>query len=175
MQSFKVKNDYVEHIKEGEYLPGLLNFMFDFLGHVQGKPVDVSKLDITTYTPDLEPPRRDAQWLLTHLYFLCLRHVPSLTKSWFIACKSRPIVVSLESWTEKYVSYFNLIPDVLGNANDLNRSPLPLSPPPSNPSSHGPTPKPTSTPIPPLRSKSHPAPARLPPLTPSTTKSCPCE
>ncbi|KAF2789223.1 hypothetical protein K505DRAFT_328385 [Melanomma pulvis-pyrius CBS 109.77] len=102
--SFKVKNDYVEHIKEGEYLPGLLDFMFDFLGHVQGKPVDVSKLDITTYTPDLEPPRRDAQWLLTHLYFLCLRHVPSLTKSWFIACKSRPIVVSLESWTEKYIS-----------------------------------------------------------------------
>jgi hypothetical protein len=38
------------------------------------------------------------------LYFLCLRHVPSLTKSWFIDCKSRAIVVTLEPWTEKHIS-----------------------------------------------------------------------
>lgn len=101
--SFKVKNDYVDHVKEGEYLPGLLNFTFDFLGHAHNKPVDVSKLDITTYEPDIEPPKRDLQWLLTHLYFLCLRHVPSLTKAWFIDCKSRATVVTLEPWTEKHV------------------------------------------------------------------------
>jgi hypothetical protein len=77
--------------------------MFDFLGHAHGKPVDVSKLDVTTYTPDLEPPRKDVQWMLTNLYFQCLLHIPSLAKSWFIDCKSRPIVVSLEPWTEKYV------------------------------------------------------------------------
>jgi hypothetical protein len=41
---------------------------------------------------------------LAHLYFLALRHLPSLTKSWWVNCKSRPIVVTLESWTEKYVS-----------------------------------------------------------------------
>jgi hypothetical protein len=102
--SFKVKNDYVEHVKEGEYLPGLLNFTFDFLGHAHNKPADVSKLDVTTYKPDVEPPKRDLQWLLTHLYFLCLKHVPSLTKSWFIDCKSRATVVTLEPWTEKFVS-----------------------------------------------------------------------
>jgi hypothetical protein len=102
--SFKVKNDYVDHIKEGAYLPGLLNFMFDFLGHAHNKPADISKLDITTYAPDIELPRRDAQWLLTHIYYLCLLHVPSLTKSWYIDCKSRPIVVTLEPWTEKFVS-----------------------------------------------------------------------
>jgi hypothetical protein len=102
--SFKVKNDYVEHIKEGDYLPGLLTFTFDFLGHAHNKPADVSKLDITTYAPDIEPPRKDLQWLLTHLYFLSLKHVPSLTKSWFIACKSRAVVVSLEPWTERHIS-----------------------------------------------------------------------
>ncbi|KAH5107178.1 E3 ubiquitin protein ligase listerin [Parastagonospora nodorum] len=102
--SFKVKNDYVEHIKEGEYLPGLLNFTFDFLGHAHNKPVDVSKLNVTTYEPDVEPPKRDLQWLLTHLYFMCLRHVPSLTKAWFIDCKSRATVVTLEPWTEKFIS-----------------------------------------------------------------------
>lgn len=105
--SFKVKNDYVDHIKEGDYLPGLLNFTFDFLGHAHNKPVDVSKFDITTYEPDVESPRRDLQWLLTHLYFLCLKHVPSLTKSWFIDCKSRATVVTLEPWTEKFVSFFS--------------------------------------------------------------------
>jgi hypothetical protein len=102
--SFKVKTDYIEHIREGEYLPGLLNFTFDFLGHAHNKPVDVSKLDITTYEADIEPPKKDLQWLLTHLYFLCLKHVPSLTKSWFISCKSRATVVTLEPWTEKAIS-----------------------------------------------------------------------
>ncbi|KAF2821605.1 RING zinc finger protein-like protein [Ophiobolus disseminans] len=102
--SFKVKNDYVDHVKEGEYLPGLLNFTFDFLGHAHNRPVDVSKFDVTTYEPDVEPPRRDLHWLLTHLYFLCLKHVPSLTKSWFIDCKSRATVVTLEPWTEKHIS-----------------------------------------------------------------------
>lgn len=102
--SFKVKNDYVEHIKEGDYLPGLLGFTFDFLGHAHNKPADVSKLDVTTYEPDVESPKRDLQWLLTHLYYLCLLHVPSLTKSWFISCKSRATVVTLEPWTERIIS-----------------------------------------------------------------------
>ncbi|KAF2115322.1 RING zinc finger protein-like protein [Lophiotrema nucula] len=102
--SFKVKNDYIEHIKEGDYLKGLLDFAFDFLGHAHNKPIDVSKFDITEYTPDVEPPRRDVQWLLTHLYFTALKYVPSLTKAWWISCKSRPIVVTLEPWTEKYIS-----------------------------------------------------------------------
>lgn len=102
--SYKVKSDYVEHLKEGDYAPGLLAFTFDFLGHGKNKPVDASKFDVTGYTPDLEPPKPDTQWLLIHLYYLCLRHIPSLTKSWWISCKSRSIAVSLESWTQKYIS-----------------------------------------------------------------------
>ncbi len=103
--SFKVKNDYIDHVKEGDYLPGLLNFTFDFLGHARNKPfTDVAKFDITVYEPGLEDPVRDLQWLLIHLYFLSLRHIPSLTKTWFIDCKSRATVVTLEPWTEKFVS-----------------------------------------------------------------------
>ncbi|KAF2807951.1 uncharacterized protein BDZ99DRAFT_420629 [Mytilinidion resinicola] len=102
--SYKVKTDYIEHIKEGDYLPGLLDFTFDFLGHARGKPVDVGKLDVTTYTPDMEPPERDSQWLLTHIYYLCLTHMPSLAKTWWIDCKSRQKVIAVESWTEKFIS-----------------------------------------------------------------------
>ncbi|PSN61357.1 hypothetical protein BS50DRAFT_504653 [Corynespora cassiicola Philippines] len=102
--SFKVRNDYIDHLKQGDYLPDLLNFAFAFLGHTSNRPVDISKLDITTYTAEIEPPKRDAQWLLTHLYYLCLRHIPSLVKNWYIDCKSRPIAVTLEPWTQKYIS-----------------------------------------------------------------------
>ncbi|KAF2730124.1 RING zinc finger protein-like protein [Polyplosphaeria fusca] len=102
--SFKVKNDYVEHLKQGDYVASLLDFTFDFLGHTRNHAVDMSKLDITTYTPDMEPPKRDAEWFLSHLYFLCLRHISSLTKVWFFNCKSRAITTSLASWTEKYIS-----------------------------------------------------------------------
>jgi len=91
-------------MKDGDYAPGLFSFTFDFLGLSKNRPLDVSKFDVTTYTPDLEPPRQDLQWLLAHLYFLCLRYIPSIAKSWWIDCKVRPVVVNLEAWTEKYVS-----------------------------------------------------------------------
>lgn len=104
--SFKVKNDYIDHIKEGDHLPGLLDFTFDFLGHAHNKPIDVSRLDVTTYTPDTESPKSDVQWLLTHLYYLTLLHTPSLTKAWFnaLTSRSRAIAVTLEPWTEKHIS-----------------------------------------------------------------------
>ncbi|KAF2625661.1 hypothetical protein BU25DRAFT_412319 [Macroventuria anomochaeta] len=104
--SFKVKNDYIDHIKEGDHLPGLLDFTFDFLGHAHNKPVDVSRLDVTTYRPDTESPKQDIQLLLTHLYYLTLLHTPSLTKSWFnaLTSRSRAIAVTLEPWTEKHIS-----------------------------------------------------------------------
>ncbi|KAK3077677.1 hypothetical protein LTS18_009596, partial [Coniosporium uncinatum] len=103
--SYKVKSDYVEHVKEDGNLPGLLDFVTDFLGHSRGKPVDVSKFSIAAYTADaVESPLRDAQYLLTHLYYLCLKHLPSLTKTWWIECKSRQKVIAVETWTEKYIS-----------------------------------------------------------------------
>jgi hypothetical protein len=188
--SFKVKNDYVEHIKEGEYLPGLLDFTFDFLGHAHNKPIDVSKLDVTTYEPDVESPKRDLQWLLTHLYFLCLRHVPSLTKSWFIDCKSRATVVTLEPWTEKFVSQLPSFPPIpsrsrithlmhsLQDSNNMiltpHRSHPPSSPPPSPPSPPGRPSNPPPTPPPPSPSKSPPARAKSQPHTSSTTQPCQC-
>ncbi|QDS71588.1 hypothetical protein FKW77_006216 [Venturia effusa] len=103
--SYKVKNDYIEGIKEGEYVTKFLDFAFDFLGHGQGKPVDVSKVDIVSYNPDtMDSPIKDTQWLLTHLYYLCLTHLPSVSKTWWIECKSRPKYLSVESWTSRFIS-----------------------------------------------------------------------
>lgn len=103
--SYRVKSDYIEGLKEGTYLPGLLGFSFDFLGHSHGKPVDASKFNIQEYTPDIEPsPERDVQWLLTHLYYLALTHLPSLVKSYYLDIRSRQTSLAVESWTAKYIS-----------------------------------------------------------------------
>ena len=102
-----MKSDYIASLKQGAYLPSLLSFTTDFLGHTIGKPVDATRFSIQTYTPELSPsssPERDAQHLLTHLYYLSLTHLPSLSKSWYLDITSRQASLSLSSWTEKYIS-----------------------------------------------------------------------
>ncbi|KAI9674183.1 MAG: hypothetical protein M1817_002001 [Caeruleum heppii] len=121
--SFKVRSDYVENIKDGGYLKGLLDFTFDFLGHDRGKPVDATRFTVTSYDLDVEDlPERDAQWLLCHLYYLCLKHLPSLTKAWWVDCPRRQKVLSIESWTEKYLSPL-IIADELATVSEWVASP----------------------------------------------------
>ena len=103
--SYRVKTDYIEQLKEGMYLSGLLSFTFDFLGHSRGKPVDASKFEIQEYFPDTEPsPERDVQWALTHLFYLALMHLPSLVKSYYLDIRSRQTSLAVENWTAKYIS-----------------------------------------------------------------------
>ncbi|KAK5165332.1 hypothetical protein LTR04_001330 [Oleoguttula sp. CCFEE 6159] len=116
--SYKVKTDYIENIKDGGYLAGLLDFTFDFLGHARGRPVDASKLDLTSYTPDTESsPEKDTQWLLTHLYYLSLKYTSNLAKTWWIDCRSRQKVISVESWTEIFISP-TIVADALTSASE---------------------------------------------------------
>ena len=85
--------------------------MFSFLGHSRGKPIDASKFEPTTYSFNIEAsPRKDLQWLLIHLYYLCLKHLPSLTKSWWIDCSLRQTKPQVETWTEKYVRISHSLP-----------------------------------------------------------------
>ncbi|KAF2717089.1 hypothetical protein K431DRAFT_316027 [Polychaeton citri CBS 116435] len=103
--SYKVKGDYIEQIKEGGHLPGLMNLIFDFLGLSQGKLIDASRFDITEYRSDEEPtPERDVQWLLTHIYYLSLTYMPSLVKNYFLSIRSRQTSQAVENWTSKYIS-----------------------------------------------------------------------
>ena len=103
--SYKVKNDYIEQLKEGSYLTSLLDLVFDFLGHTRGRPADASKFDVQQYTPDVEPsPEKDVQWLLAHLYFLALTHLPSLVKSYYLDIRSRQTSQAIDKWTAKYIS-----------------------------------------------------------------------
>ncbi|KAI7233960.1 hypothetical protein KC330_g5103 [Hortaea werneckii] len=103
--SYRVKTDYIEQLKDGAYMPGLLSFIFDFLGHTRGKPVDASRFEVQEYVADVEPsPERDVQWLLTHLYYLALMQTPSLVKGYYLDIRSRQTSLAVESWTAKYIS-----------------------------------------------------------------------
>ncbi|KAI4248736.1 MAG: hypothetical protein LQ352_005828, partial [Teloschistes flavicans] len=100
-----VKNDYINTIKEGSYLDGLLSLAADFLISSRTRPVDASKYSIESYVlGDCDLPEKDAQGLLIHLYFLSLRHLPTLSKTWWRDKTSRQTQISLESWTEKHFS-----------------------------------------------------------------------
>jgi hypothetical protein len=50
------------------------------------------------------PDERNLEWLLVHLWYMCLKYAPTLAKNWWIDCKSRQIRITVESWTEKYFS-----------------------------------------------------------------------
>ncbi|KAL4806594.1 hypothetical protein BDV18DRAFT_137864 [Aspergillus unguis] len=102
--SFTLQEQYASNIKEHDVLPSLLEFMFEFLQKGHGKLVDVSKLDIRSFDLDQsESYEKEIQWLLVHLYFLCLRHLANLTKAWWIDAKKR-IKGPVETWTEKSIS-----------------------------------------------------------------------
>ncbi|KAE8354998.1 hypothetical protein BDV28DRAFT_129930 [Aspergillus coremiiformis] len=102
--SFAVQENYVSSIKENDVLIPLLEFTFDFLQKSHQKMVDASKFDIRLFEFDQsESQEKEVQWLLVHLYFLCLRHLANMTKSWWIDTKKR-IKGPVEVWTEKYIS-----------------------------------------------------------------------
>ncbi|KAL8799123.1 MAG: hypothetical protein Q9182_006129 [Xanthomendoza sp. 2 TL-2023] len=100
-----VKIDYINAVKEGSYIDGLLQLASDFLITSRARPVDGTKFDIDSYLPNNdEMPEKDAQWLLIHLYYQALKHLPTLSKVWWRDKTSRQTQISVESWTEKYIS-----------------------------------------------------------------------
>lgn len=103
--SYRVKSDYVEQLKDGGYLIGLLDLTFDFLQLTTGRPVDASKFNVAEYTPRQEQHvETDVQWLLTHLYFLALSYLPSLVKAYVLDLRSRTVPQAIEKWTAKHIS-----------------------------------------------------------------------
>ena len=103
--SYKVHADYVAALKEGTYLQDFLSFALIILISARSHPIDASKFDIETYTPNTsQSPEQETHWLLIHLYYLSLRYVPSLSKEWWRDNAPRQLNIAVESWTQKYIS-----------------------------------------------------------------------
>lgn len=110
--SHKVRNDYTSQLKAENLIAPLLNLLFNILGHSAGKPLNLDRARLTSdairsYNMDVasaEPDEYNMQWLLVHLYYLCLKFTPGLVKSWYLECKSKQTRLAVESWTEKSFS-----------------------------------------------------------------------
>ena len=103
--SYKVQADYVAALKEGTYTQDLLDFIFNILINGRQKPVDASRYDFqTSGLRGYQIPEHETHGALIHLYYLCLRRLPSITKDWWRDSTSRQLSVAVESWTQKYIS-----------------------------------------------------------------------
>ena len=101
--SQRVQEDYVSAIDGGGYLPTLLAFAIEYLIDGRNQLPNASKYDITTFeTTPLPPDTFSAAHCLFHLYFLSLRHLPTLVRSWWQDSAPRQSKTILESWTERY-------------------------------------------------------------------------
>ncbi len=96
--------------------------MFEILGHTRGKPIDASQFEVKSYPGnDESSPERDCQHLLIHLYYLCLRYLPSITKAWWIDNPRRTTALTIETWTEKFISP-HVITDELATVDEWVRT-----------------------------------------------------
>ncbi|KAK3391308.1 hypothetical protein B0H63DRAFT_467712 [Podospora didyma] len=110
--SFKVRGDYTDALKEEGHFDPLMNFMFDVLGHSAASPLHLDKEGFTAdhirsydiKLADAEPEERNMNWLLIHLFYLSLKYMPGMFKTWYINCGSKQTKVAVESWLLKYFS-----------------------------------------------------------------------
>ncbi|RCI09883.1 hypothetical protein L249_3874 [Ophiocordyceps polyrhachis-furcata BCC 54312] len=110
--SFKIWNDLTEHLKTGNFVKPLLDFLFDVLGHSAGHPLNLNKEKIDpaklcNYDVEeagLTAPEKSMHWLLAHLYYLLLLYAPVLFRAWYLDCRSKQTKTVVELWTTKYIS-----------------------------------------------------------------------
>lgn len=123
--SSALKADYVASLKDGAYLEGLLDFAFDILINKRSKPLDASQFEVSYHIPrPTDTAEENTHWLIIHLYYLSLRHLPVLSKVWWRDTTSRQKVIAVEAWTEKYVCYLLSTPH-----HSKTRCRKPIAPP----------------------------------------------
>jgi hypothetical protein len=110
--SFKVRTDLTENLKTEKSVSPLLDFMFDVLGHSAAHALNLDKENITSQQirdydiklADAEAGEKSMQWLLVHLFYLTLKYIPGLFRTWYIDCRSKQTRIAVESWTTKFFS-----------------------------------------------------------------------
>lgn len=100
--SQRVQEDYINVIDKGSYLPTLLAFTTDYLVDGRNQLPNASKYDITIYNPSVHQTQFPVEHCLSHLYYLSLRYLPTLVRSWWQDTAPRQTKTILEAWTEKY-------------------------------------------------------------------------
>jgi hypothetical protein len=110
--SFKVRGDYTENLKAENYIGPLMDFTFDVLGHSAAYGLNLDRAGFTAEhiryydlrLAESESEERNMQWLFIHLYYLVLKYVPGLFKTWYIGCRSKQTKIAVEGWMTRYFS-----------------------------------------------------------------------
>ncbi|KAL8342851.1 hypothetical protein RB598_004284 [Gaeumannomyces tritici] len=110
--AFRLRSEYYENLKATGSLGPLLDLTFDVLGHSVARPLNLEKAHITadrimSYDmkfAEAETEELNMHWLFVHVYYLALRYVPGLVKSWYIECRSKQTRIAVEAWTRRYFS-----------------------------------------------------------------------
>src|SRR3569833_1125662 len=110
--ALKIRNDYIDQLKSASNTGPLMDFIVDVLGHSAAHPLSLEKEGLTSenireYDMQLaesELEEKNMHWLLVHLYYLSLRYIPGLFRTWYLECKSKQTRISLGSWTTKNLS-----------------------------------------------------------------------
>lgn len=101
-----MKTKYIASLKEGDYIETLLNLIASLLSLDSGKPIDASKFSFTRFDPDeyVGSAKRELQWVLLHIYYMSLHHVPSMVRKWWSEIRNRQLSIAVEGFTQKYFS-----------------------------------------------------------------------
>jgi len=107
--SFKVKEDYIEDIKSGDHLTPLLDLIFDHLiDQKRRQPIEIDhqNFDAVKVSSNTEETgfHTTTHIILNHLFYLCLLHLSSLTKSHFLTISNRQISNAILEYTAKNIS-----------------------------------------------------------------------
>ncbi|OTB06457.1 hypothetical protein M426DRAFT_9597 [Hypoxylon sp. CI-4A] len=127
--SFKVRSDYAENLKSSSYIGPLMEFTFDVLGHSAARPLNLDKANFTSdeirkydmKLAEAETEERNMQWLLIHLFYLVLKYVPNLFKTWYLDCRSKQTKIAVSGWMTKYFSPI-IISEALDEVADWSNS-----------------------------------------------------
>ncbi|KKA30082.1 hypothetical protein TD95_004567 [Thielaviopsis punctulata] len=112
LAQFDVRDVYTTQLQEANLFAPLFEFTFNTLGHVDGKALNLETRKITSnliMSYDAVASTSDdenfvKQWLLTHVYFLCLKYAPGVFRKWYVDLSSKQTKMAIESWTGKYIS-----------------------------------------------------------------------
>lgn len=90
--SHKLKEQYVESLKDGDYVKPLLTFIFHLLSPTDTKIKSIPGLDVNAFKLDSTSGYRETlDGLVAHIYYLCLVYVSTLTKTWVSLSISKTI------------------------------------------------------------------------------------
>lgn len=127
--AYKVRSDYTENLKTANGIGPLMDFVFDVLGHSAAHQFNLEKegftdeniRDYDVKLGDAEPDEKNMHWFLIHIFYLTLKHVPGLFKTWFIDCRSKQTKIAVQSWMTRYFSPL-IVSDVLDEVEKWSKA-----------------------------------------------------